>query len=109
MFQGAKNKDGAWRFMTWMLDDEQHYNYCKLLGMIPTRQNLADRPYFTQGPYSGFVKSFPYTIVSPYLDYPVWGGKIESEGIPLLQQAMVGRISAKECLDKFAEVLTKNM
>jgi len=109
MFQGAKNKEGAWRFMTWMLEDDQHYNYCKLLGMIPTRQSLAERPYFTQGPYAGFVKSFPFTIVSPYLDYPAWGGKIESEGIPLLQEAMVGKLSARECLDKFAEVLKKSM
>ena len=22
MFKGAKNKDGAWKFLTWMMDDE---------------------------------------------------------------------------------------
>ncbi len=58
---------------------------------------------------AGFVQSFPFSIVSPYLAYAGWGGKLDSEGVPLFQQAMVGKISARECLDKFAEVLTKNM
>ena len=58
---------------------------------------------------AGFIKSFPISIVSPYLAHAGWGGKLDSEGVPLFQQAMVGKISAKECLDKFAEVLTKNM
>ena len=48
-------------------------------------------------------------MVSPYLAYAGWGGKIDSEGVPLFQQALVGKLSSKEFLDKFAEVLTKNM
>ena len=51
----------------------------------------------------------PIGIVSPYLAYPGWGGKIDSDGVPLIQQAMLGKISAKECLDRFAEVLKKEM
>jgi multiple sugar transport system substrate-binding protein len=109
MFKGGKNKDGAWDFMTWMMDDEQHYQYCKTLGLLPTRQNLADRPPYTQASYAGFVKSFPFSIVSPYLAYPSWGGKLDSEGVPMFQQAFVGQVSPKQCLDKFAEMLTKNM
>jgi hypothetical protein len=48
-------------------------------------------------------------MVSPYLAYAGWGGKIDSEGVPLFQQALVGKLTAKEFLDRFAEVLTKNM
>jgi multiple sugar transport system substrate-binding protein len=109
MFKGAKNKEGAWKFLTWMMDDEQHYQYCKTLGLLPTRQNLADRPPYTQAAYSGFVKSFPFSIVSPYLAYPSWGGKLDSEGVPIFQQAFVGQLTPKQALDKFAEMLTKNM
>jgi len=29
--------------------------------------------------------------------------------VPLIQQAILGKISAKECLDRFAEVLRKEM
>ena len=47
--------------------------------------------------------------MSPYLAYAGWGGKIDSEGVPLFQQALVGKATAREFLDKFAEVLTKNM
>lgn len=109
MFKGAKNKEGAWKFMTWMMEDDQHYQYCKTLGLLPTRQNLTDRPPYTEAAYAGFVKSFPFSIVSPYLAYPGWGGKLDSEGVPLFQQAFVGQLTPKQCLDKFAEMLTKNM
>ncbi len=109
MFKAAKNKEGAWKFMTWMMDDEQHYEYCKTLGSLPTRQNLTDRPPFNGAPYAGFIKSFPFSIVVPYLVYPGWGGKLDSDGVPLFQQAMVGQLGPKECLDKFADMLTKNM
>ena len=109
MFKAAKNKDGAWKFMTWLMEDEPHYDYARTLGLLPTRQALADRPHYKHPGYQGFVKSFPFSIVSPYLAYAGWGGKLDSEGVPLVQQAMLGKISPKECLDKLAEVLTKNM
>jgi multiple sugar transport system substrate-binding protein len=109
MFKGGKNKDGAWKFLSWMMDDEQHYQYCKTLGLLPTRQNLSERPPYNEPAYAGFVKSIPFSIVSPYLAYPSWGGKLDSEGVPMFQQAFVGQITPKQCLDKFAEMLTKNM
>lgn len=109
MFKAAKQKEGAWNFMAWLMDDEPHYNYCKTLGLLPTRQALAARPPYNGAAYDGFVKSFPFSIVSPYLAYPGWGGKLDSEGVPVVQQAMVGKLSPKECLDKLAEILTKNM
>ncbi|MBI2002550.1 MAG: sugar ABC transporter substrate-binding protein [candidate division NC10 bacterium] len=109
MFKAAKNKEGAWKFMTWLMDDEPNYDYAKTLGLLPTRQALADRPHYKHPGYQGFVKSFPFSIVSPYLAYAGWGGKLDSEGVPLVQQAMLGKISPKECLDKLAEVLTRNM
>ena len=109
MFKGGKNKEGAWKFLTWMMDDEQHYQYCKTLGLLPTRQNLSERPPYTEPSYAGFVKSIPFSIVSPYLAYPGWGGKLDSEGVPMFQQAFVGQIAPKQCLDKFAEMLSKNM
>ena len=109
-FKAGKSRDGAWRFMSWLMDDEPHFMYAKTLGLLPARKTVADRPEFTKDPaLAGFIQSFPASIVSPYLAHAGWGGKLDSEGVPLFQQAMVGKIPAKECLDKFAEVLTKNM
>ena len=109
MFKAAKNKEGAWKFMTFLMDDEPHFDYARTLGLLPTRQALLNRPPYTEPAYAGFVKSFPFSIVSPYLAYPGWGGKLDSEGVPMFQQAFVGQITPKQCLDKFAEMLTKNM
>ena len=109
-FKAAKQREGAWRFMSWLMDDEPNLMYCKTLGLLPARKSIADRPEFAKDPnLQGFIQSFPFSIVSPYLAHAGWGGKLDSEGVPLFQAAMVGKMSAKDCLDKFAEVLTKNM
>src|SRR5712691_8342025 len=109
-FKNGKNRDGAWRFMSWLMDDEPKFMYCKTLGLLPARKSLADRPEFAKDPaYQGFIKSFPFSIVSPYLAHAGWGGKLDSEGVPLFQQALVGKLTAREFLDKFADVLSKNM
>jgi multiple sugar transport system substrate-binding protein len=109
-FKAAHNKEGAWQFMSFMLDDEPSLMYCKTLGLLPPRSSIIAKPEFSRDPaLSGFVASFPIGIVSPYLAYPGWGGKIDSDGVPLIQQAIVGKISPKECLDRFAEVLKKEM
>ena len=109
-FKGARNKEGAWRFMSFMLDDEPTMMYNKTLGLLPPRKSVVDQPEFAKDPaLAGFINSFPFAIVSPYLAYPGWGGKIDSDGVPLIQQAMLGKISPKECLDKLAGVLTKDM
>src|SRR5262245_9160028 len=110
MFKGAKNKEGAWQFMSFMLDDEQTLKYNTTLGLFPARKSVLDQPEFSKDPaLAGFVQSFPIGIVSPYLAYPGWGGKIDSDGVPLIQQAMLGKIPAKDCLDRFAEILKKEM
>ena len=108
--KAGKNREGAWRFMSWLMEDEPNLMYTKTLGLLPARKSLFERPEFTKDPaYQGFLHSFPFSIVSPYLAYAGWGGKIDSEGVPLFQQALVGKLAAKEFLDKFTEVLTKNM
>ncbi|HUK08967.1 MAG TPA: sugar ABC transporter substrate-binding protein [Stellaceae bacterium] len=109
-FKNARNKEGAWQFMSFMLEDEPSLMYCKTLGLLPARKSILDQPDFKDDPaLAGFRNSFPFTIVSPYLAYAGWGGKLDSDGVPLMQQAIVGKISPKECLDKFADILTKNM
>ena len=109
-FKAGKNRDGAWKFMSWAMEPEPHYMYSKGLGLLPARKTVAERPEFTRDPaLAGFIKSFPFSIVSPYLAYAGWGGKLDSEGVPLFQQALVGKLTAREFLDKFAEVLSKNM
>ena len=109
-FKAGKAREGGFKFMAWAMEPEPHFMYSKALGLLPARKTVAERPEFTRDPaLAGFIKSFPFSIVSPYLAHAGWGGKLDSEGVPLFQQALVGRLTAREFLDKFAEVLTKNM
>src|SRR5437667_411230 len=92
--------------MAWLMDDEPNFMYCKTLGLLPARKTLADRPEFAKDPaYAGFIRSFPFSIVSPYLAHAGWGGKLDSEGVPLFQQALVGKLTAREFLGGFAAAL----
>ena len=59
MFKAAKNKEGAWKFMTFLMDDEPHFQYCKTLGLLPTREDLTKRPPYTEPAYAGFVGVHP--------------------------------------------------
>jgi ABC-type glycerol-3-phosphate transport system substrate-binding protein len=96
--------------MSFMLEEEPSLKYCATLGLLPARKSILEKPEFAKDPaQAGFVNSFPIGIVSPYLAYPGWGGKIDSDGVPLIQQAILGKISAKECLDRFADILRKEM
>ncbi|PYM24881.1 MAG: hypothetical protein DMD80_22820 [Candidatus Rokuibacteriota bacterium] len=109
-FKAGKAREGGFKFMAWAMEPEPHFMYSKALGLLPARKTVAERPEFTRDPaLAGFIKSFPFSIVSPYLAHAGWGGKLDSEGVPLFQQALVGRLTAREFLDKFAEVLSKNM
>jgi ABC-type glycerol-3-phosphate transport system substrate-binding protein len=96
--------------MSFMLEEEPSLKYCSTLGLLPARKSILDKPEFANDPaLAGFVNSFPIAIVSPYLAYPGWGGRIDSDGVPLIQQALLGKISSKDCLDRFAEILKKEM
>ncbi len=109
-FKAGKAREGGFKFMAWAMEPEPHFMYSKALGLLPARKTVAERPEFTRDPaLAGFIKSFPFSIVSPYLAHAGWGGKLDSEGVPLFQQALVGKLTAREFLDKFAEVLSKNM
>ncbi len=109
-FKAGKAREGGFKFMAWAMEPEPHFMYSKTLGLLPARKTVAERPEFTRDPaLAGFIKSFPFSIVSPYLAHAGWGGKLDSEGVPLFQQALVGKLTAREFLDKFAEVLSKNM
>src|SRR5437764_10960689 len=80
MFKGARNKEGAWQFISFMLDDEPSLMYGKALGLLPPRKSIISKPDFAHHPaLRCFIDSFPFAFVSPYLAYAVWGGRIDSD------------------------------
>ncbi len=105
LFAGAGNKEAAWKFLTWLMEDEAHYHYCRALGLLPSRQALLERPDYRRPAYAGFVQSIPFAIANPYLAFHALNGRLTGEGVPLLQQAMQGEITSQECLHRLAEVL----
>ena len=110
-FNKGKNREGAWRFMSWLMEDEPNLMYTKGLGLLPSRKSLFDRPEFAADPaYQGFLKSFPFSMVSPLSGVRRLGRQDRLRGRAAVPAGAGGASSpSKEFLDKFAEVLTKNM
>src|ERR1041384_43229 len=50
MFNGGRNKDGAWQFMAFMMDDEVSLMYNKTLGLLPSRKSITPKPETPQDP-----------------------------------------------------------
>jgi len=72
--QGGRNATGAWKFMSWAMEPEPHYMYSKGLGLLPARRpspSARSSRETRRSPASS--KSFPFSIVSPYLAYAGWG------------------------------------
>ena len=76
-------------------------------GLLPSRKASPSGRSFTAVPCTSFLKFLSVSMVSPYLAYAGWGGR-STRRRAAFQQAL-SEVSAKEFLDKFAEVLTKNM
>src|SRR5258708_13676234 len=86
MFKGAKNKEGAWQFMSFMLEEEPSLKYNSTLGLLPARQSILKQPEFAQDPtLAGFVNSFPIGIFSPSLPSPAWAAKVASHVVHPMQ------------------------
>src|SRR5262249_15894474 len=96
-FKAGRAREGGFKFMAWGMGGGADFMDSKGVGVLRGRKSVAERPEFTKDPaLAGFIKSFPFSIVSPYLAYAGWGGKLDSEGVPLFQQALVGKLSSKE-------------
>jgi hypothetical protein len=74
---------------------------------LPARQSILKQPEFANDPARRLMNSFG-SIVSPYLAAPA-GRQDRLRWRAADQQAIFGKISPKDCLDRFADILKKEM
>jgi len=108
-FKAGKNRDGAWKFMSWAMEPEPHYMYSKGLGCCPRA-----RPSPSARSSRGTRRS-PASSSRSVLDrQPVprlrgLGRQARLRGRAALPAGARRQAHGREFLDKFAEVLSKNM
>jgi len=85
--------------MTWLMEDEPT-SCTPRVWTAPLPEDTLERPEFMADPPTRASSSPSPSRWSALSAYAGWGGKIDSEGVPLFQQALVGKLSSKEFLDK---------
>jgi len=110
MSKSAKYKDAVWKFMTYYLSKDVNSAYGKLYGEIPANLDAAsdtwvqDLPYMKMGAQLFNSKETKFTDNPYYLPgYTVVQKKVE----PMIQEVMAKKMTAKELLDQWADLLTQ--
>ena len=104
----SKHKDEAFEFVSWMSENWAVEHQSRYLGSIPVTKTVSAMPYFSENPFyavsaqsAEYVGAFPMTVN--------WGGIVKDRAVTLLQQALMGDITAEEMVASIAEELEKGL
>ncbi|HWR45912.1 sugar ABC transporter substrate-binding protein [Sporomusa sp.] len=106
IFSSSKNKEAAFVFLSWLSEKNQIDKWCKASGNVPVLKSVQKMDYYQNNRFmKASFDSLPFAHV-----YPVTTGMgewIESVWPAMVQQALEGKISADEMMDKLAEEMNK--
>lgn len=102
-------KDAAWKFISFMNNQENSIKWAKQFLMIPISKEAKNDSFFGEGPISKYVEQItdPATVVTPAQTVPAIAQFRESFADPIVQQYLLGKITAEEAMAKFDEFLIK--
>jgi len=100
----SKNKDAAWKFITYMSSAKVNANLCKKYGPLPTHiSTFTEDPYFSSGVYQAWATELnspdKYMLIKFPLDsekWPSWPQVHEQ----YMQSALLGKITPEELISK---------
>lgn len=102
----SKNKAAAFEFISWMSENEAVEFQSKYLGSIPITKTVSEQDYFAKDQfYSVSNESVKY--VGPWPKTVGWSKIIDNTTVKLLQQALMGQITAKSMVEQLANELAK--
>ncbi|GJM68091.1 hypothetical protein HMSSN036_03070 [Paenibacillus macerans] len=110
MSKSAQHKDAVWKFMTFYLSHDINSRYSKLYGEIPANKEAAQDAWVQEIPY---MKSASELLNSPdtkFADTPYYlpgYSNVQKAVEPLIQKTMAKRMSARELLDEWADLLAR--
>ena len=102
----SKNKEAAFTFISWMSEKWAVEFQSRYLGSVPITKSVADLPYFRDNPfYAMSNESVKY--VGPWPKTINWASVIDSTTVKLLQQALMGQITAQQMVESISAELAK--
>ena len=102
----SKHKKEAFEFVSWMSEKYAVDFESKYLGSIPVCNSVSQEAFFSENPfYATSNESVKY--VGPWPKTVGWSKIIDSTTVKLLQQALMGQISAADMVEQISVELAK--
>lgn len=109
MFRSSKNKTAAWKFIEFAASHESNSKWNEAAGAIPANTEAAKDPWIAASePTALGAKALTDGSTSivqlPYY-LPDWNNISKADNEPEFQKLLLGKVTAKQFLDKIAEEL----
>jgi multiple sugar transport system substrate-binding protein len=102
----SKHKKEAFAFISWMSEDWAVEHQSRYLGSVPITKTVSEIPYFKENQFyrvsneaTSFIGIYPSTVN--------WANVVENVAEKLLQQALMGQITAQQMVSQIAAELEK--
>ncbi|MDD3213411.1 MAG: sugar ABC transporter substrate-binding protein [Eubacteriales bacterium] len=106
MFEACKNKEAAFAWLAYLATGKGQETWCKVTGNVPVAASVKAMDVFQNNPFMKVsIEGAPYAGILPILDTTTeW---ISSVWPSTVQQALLGEITAQECMDTLQAELYK--
>lgn len=98
MFASSANKEAAFQWLAYLATGKGQETWCKVTGNVPVSSSVKALDEFQSNPFMKVsIEGAPYAGILPVLDTTTeW---ISSIWPSTVQQALLGEITAQECMD----------
>lgn len=106
MFESCKNKEAAFAWLAYLATGKGQETWCTVTGNVPVSASVKAMDVFQNNPFMKIsIAGAPYAGILPILDTTTeW---ISTVWPSTVQQALLGEITAQECMDTLQAELYK--
>lgn len=109
IFENSKNKDVAWKFITFLASKEQNSELTKLYGEVPANKEASEDSWVQELPYMKTGTELINSSDTKYYKQPVYMpgyvNTLSSDIEPMVQMVMAKEMTAQEMCDEWARLM----
>ncbi|MBE8473177.1 ABC transporter substrate-binding protein [Streptomyces justiciae] len=109
LFKSSKNKEAAWKFIEFAVSRAENSKFNESAGQVPANNEAAKDAWISKAEPTKLAAAAltdgSTTIVQLPYYLPDWGTISKADNEPNFQKVLLGKMSAKDFLDTFADQL----
>lgn len=108
IMSGSKHKDAAWKLIEFLQTPDVAGEFGKTFGQLPVTKSAQSQDWIQKSPYMKAASSCMSDVNTVLTVYPYYlpnFTKIENDETAKVQQVMLGKLTAKQLLDEWAQKL----